>query len=474
MTAKHPRRENEGVPPQDAAAHEIVSAHGPTGDVRPVRQRTFAGAVGLIRRGTASALVRGTVVVFAVQALATLARYMTQVLFARAGGPEAYGNYAFAYSWVQLLSVPAALGLTFTVFRFVPGYLHTRETSKLRGFVRRSTQFASAGACSAAALGSIVALTFVPPGPKLEALLIGLWMLPVLVLVNLGKELIRGARRLLFAYGIGELLPAVIALVAAAALAALTTVTATSMLLVTLAGFLVGLVVQRLFMFWALRLGAARRLPPQYETSRWLLIALPLGLTAAINGFLTRSDILFLGALRTASETGVYSAASRTATLVSFILTAVIGVVAPIIGKCHAAGQMRELERVLRRAIAGTTVVGLVVLICVLAFAEPILKTFGPDYLAGVGPLRILAVGYFINALTGPVGLALSLGGYQKIVAVNAAVVATLSVPAYLLLIPHLGGTGAATVMATAVGVSNLSLYIIVRRKFGFRLYGLV
>jgi O-antigen/teichoic acid export membrane protein len=476
MTAKNPRSGNDDLPLQkpEAAPREDTSAHSHAGDVQLSNHRTLARAAGLIRRGAASALVWGTFIVFSVQSLATLARYLTQVMFARTAGPAEYGNYVFAYSWVQLFVVPAALGFATAVLRFVPKYLHTRETSKLLGFVRRSTQFALAGACGAAAIGSGVALTIVPFGPTLEALLIGFWMLPVLVLVNLRKAIVLSAQKLFFAYGTGELLPAVITVLTVGALLALTTVTATSMLLATLAGFLVALAVQQLGMSWALRVGVARRPPHQYETWNWLRIALPLGFSTIITSFTVRSDILFLGALRTASETGVYGAVSRTAALVSFILAAVVGFVAPIIGKCHATGQMRELEQVLRRVIAGTTAVSLVVFICILAFAVPILEIFGPAYAEGADQLRILAAGYFVNASTGPVTYVLALGGYHKTVVVNAVVVAALSVPGYLVLIPLLGGTGAAIVMATAIAVANLSLYITVRRKFGFRLFGLV
>ncbi|MGH3426199.1 MAG: hypothetical protein ACRD3Q_21945, partial [Terriglobales bacterium] len=62
----------------------------------------------------------------------------------------------------------------------------------------------------------------------------------------------------------------------------------------------------------------------------------------------------------------------------------------------------------------------------------------------------------------------------QKTVAGVSVTVAVLSAFGYLALIPPLGGTGAAIVMASAVSASNLWLYVVVRRRFGFRLYGFV
>ena len=306
------------------------------------RRRLITDGVTLGRRLAASSVVRGSILVFAIQGFGTVVRYLIQVLFARVGGSAAYGEFSFAFSWSQLLVGPAALGFTYSVLRFVPAYLHADDTARLLGMVRRSTQLVIAGACGAAGVGTIVGWVLVPPGAKLGALLVGFWMLPALVVVNLQRELIRGAHRLLFAYGTADLLPALVTLGASAALVALTTITPIIMLLLVLAGFLVALLVQRFFMTWALRVNE-RPVRRQYETSYWLLTSLPLGINVIANNFLARSDILFLGSFRSASETGVYSAASRTAALVAFVLTAVSGVIAPIIGSRYAADQMREL-----------------------------------------------------------------------------------------------------------------------------------
>lgn len=439
----------------------------------PGRGNLIGKGVTLSRRLVASSVVRGSILVFAIQGFATVVRYLIQVLFARVGGSAAYGEFSFAFSWSQLLVGPAALGFTYSVLRFVPAYLHAADTPKLLGIVRRSTQLVIAGACVAAGIGTIAAWLFVPPGAKLSALLVGLWMLPTLVVVNLHRELIRGAHRLLFAYGTADLLPALVTLGATVALVGLTTVTPIIMLLLVLVGFLVALLVQRIFMTWALRINK-RTATPQYETSYWLLTSLPLGINVIANNFLIRSDILFLGSLRSASETGIYSAASRTAALVAFVLTAVSGVIAPIIGSRYAAGQMRELEQALRRVVLGTTAISLVVVATEMALAGPILSVFGPGFSQGAVALRILAAGQIFNAATGPVGLVLALAGHQNTMALISAASAGLAAIGYILAIPLLGGTGAAIVMAVAVAISNVWTYIIVRRKFGYRLYGVV
>lgn len=475
MTANKPA-DDHGEPPLDArkvAAQLPVPTRDLPGASSTARWQFITEVMTLSRRLTTSSLVRGSFLVFTIQGLATVVRYVAQVLFARVGGSEAYGVFSFAFSWSQLLVAPAALGFTFSVLRFAPAYLHADDTPKLLGLVRRSTQFVLVGACGAAGLGTMFAWLLVAPGPKLGALLVGLWTLPALVLINLQRELIRGAQRLLFAYGTAELLPALVTLGATAALVVFATVTPIGMLLLMFVGFLVALLVQRFFMNWALRI-SKRPVRREYETSHWLLTSLPLGVNVIALNFLAGSDILFLGSLRSASETGVYSAASRTAALIAFVLTAVSGVIAPIIGSHYAAGQMRELEQVLRRVVVGTTAVSLLVATVVMVLAAPILATFGPGFREGVVALRILAGAQLIGAATGPVGFVLALAGHQKKMALISAVTAGIAAIGYTLVIPSFGSTGAAVVMALAISAGNVWTYAIVRRKFGFRLYWLV
>lgn len=94
-----------------------------------------------LRAGIASStLARGALIALAIQGVAAASRYLVQVLFARWGGAVEYGRYAYAITWAQLLVVPATIGLSLTVLRFVPLYIQDEKWALLRGIVRKSSQ----------------------------------------------------------------------------------------------------------------------------------------------------------------------------------------------------------------------------------------------------------------------------------------------------------------------------------------------
>ena len=155
-----------------------------------------------------SGLAVGAIIVFGIQVTAAGLQYSTQLLFARWGGAAEYGRYAYAFTWAQVLCVPAALGLNLAVLRFVPLYLGAGEGPLLRGIIRRSSQGALAGAVIAATAGSCVVALLGVPRESAVPLIVGMWMLPVLTLVNLHREILRGTRRVASAYGISDILPA--------------------------------------------------------------------------------------------------------------------------------------------------------------------------------------------------------------------------------------------------------------------------
>jgi O-antigen/teichoic acid export membrane protein len=432
---------------------------------------TFSDAIGRLR---GSQLAVGSLVVFGIQVAATIVRYAANVVFARLGGAGQFGYFSFASAWVQLLVAPAAIGLTFSVLRFIPTYQGSGDHPRLRGLVRRGLQVTAGGSVAIAAAGILIAALIPMNSAKRLVLVVALATLPILALVNIYKEMTRSTKRMLPAYGFGELLPpAAVLLCTAAAVLAGVRMTAVTMTELTAAGFAAAMVLQRLGLRYSLgRL--ARSAKPAFETGMWMKVSLPLFVLAVVNGFMNRSDILFVGIFRSAAETGAYSAASRTASLVSFVLGAVLAILAPMISSAHADGRLDDLRDLVVQAVRWSTALSLVVVAVQVVFAAPIMAVFGGGFSSGVLPLRILAIAEVVNAATGPVGVLLALTGSQSTVARISATCLFLSVVAYVFVVPHFGTTGAAVVAGAVTIVWNGWLYVVVRKRFGFRLYGLV
>ena len=180
----------------------------------------------------------------AVQVATGIARYLVQILFARGGGTVEFGIYSFAFGWTQLLVVPATLGLTLSVLRFVPQYIHEERWGLLRGLIRRSCEVTvlSSFVFSAVAIGVVLALG---TGSSQSSLIIGMALIGLVGLVTVLREATRGTHRVVVAYGIGDLLPMVLIVIVAVALpTAGGDLSAEQMLLATAVGFGLALTVQ--------------------------------------------------------------------------------------------------------------------------------------------------------------------------------------------------------------------------------------
>jgi O-antigen/teichoic acid export membrane protein len=81
--------------------------------------------------------------------------------------------------------------------------------------------------------------------------------------------------------------------------------------------------------------------------------------------------------------------------------------------------------------------------------------------------LSILAIGQFVNVITGSVGYLLTMCGYERLQRNNFAVCAVLSVLLNVLLVPRMGAIGAAIATAATLAVQMLIAAAIVWRKLG-------
>jgi O-antigen/teichoic acid export membrane protein len=435
--------------------------------------------------GNVATLGRGTVIIFTIQIVATAMRYVAQVLFARSGGPSNYGYYSFAYSLVNVLNGPVALGFTICVLRFVPGYAHEGKWSHLRGLLRRSVQltYLTSFVCAAIAAGVILPVMGLHRQRGMS-LLLAFAVLPAVAVVNLQKQFARASKNVIGAYTVGELLPPIlIVLVTAAVLVSGSHLSGVAMLTITALGFTAVLPVQgrllRTIFPLAFRqepvAGRSRlHVPPTFETRVWLRVAAPLLVLVIITGVMNYADVLATGILRTAAETGAYSAANRVATIVSFFLVSVNGILAPLVVRTHLGGDRAALQRLLQSAVQWAVWPSVVCVIPMLLVPTQILSIFGHGYGGAATPLRILAFAQLVNAAAGPAALVLALTGHQQIVALLSGVALAVGLVMYAALVPSMGIPGAALGSAATTVVFNFWSYIEVRRRLHIRVYRFV
>jgi O-antigen/teichoic acid export membrane protein len=184
---------------------------------------------------------------------------------------------------------------------------------------------------------------------------------------------------------------------------------------------------------------------------------------------ITWSGTFVLGVFSGPEEIAYFSAAARTALIVSFFLQVVNGVTMPEFATHHARGDRDRIERLAVRSALILTAAVAPVTVLFLLFPDRVMSLYGPEFAGAGALLRILALGQFVNVVTGSVGVILLMTGRESSQRNVLLLAAMLSVTLNLTLVPTFGATGAAVATAVVVAGQNLLLAWMVFRHLGIR-----
>jgi O-antigen/teichoic acid export membrane protein len=421
--------------------------------------------------GELGRLSAGAALAFAIQSGGLVAGYVSNIALARWLGNTEYGVYSYAVSWSLILGTLAALELPTVMLRFVPHYWGRQEWSYVRGFVR-----GAAAICGLTGTGIAVAgtawLMWRHPSQEVQtghAITLALWLAPLWALLFLQTAWGRVLRRITIAYAPARLFRP-LALLAAAGLLHMSGIPLTGTRVVALAIATVAVTVAGQWL--VLRVFTPRQIKqstPGYQFDVWLRVAPPLLLTAVMVLVSRESGILLIGTLLDAGHVGIFNAAGKTAGLLTFPVSAVVAVAAPVYAAHHAAGRQDRLQRMVSfSAIWGflpALAMGLV-----LAVAAPrVLGLFGPEFRAAESETMLLAIAALVAAAAGPALILLNVTGHQQRAAGIMVVCSLITVAFTWIGIVWWGITGAAAASVAGALVQALWLNRAVTRSLGIR-----
>lgn len=423
------------------------------------RRRLGDGPAAFMARGAAGSLlvrVAGSALLLAVQV--TLARKL---------GVSSYGAFAFAWAWVNLLSLSGKLGLDTATLRFGSAYREQQRWGRLRGLLSSTNRLVLA---SSTAIALVAAVWVVQRGPKLDpelaATLLVAWLaIPFAALSGLRQSALRAFRAVIRSQVPENLLRPALLLALLLLLWPLPLDGPAAMGLNVVAvalSFAVGA-------WWLYRRipDPVRRAAAERAHREWLGVSGFLFLISLLTQLTNRVDTLLIGSLLGTREVGLYTAAGRLVTLMLYGLLAMNTVAAPMIAEAHAAGDRAALQRVVRLAglgiMAFTVPAGLVLLLG----GRPLLGLFGPEFAAAYPFLAVLTVGHLCGVMVGPVGFMMSMTGHQRQLAAILAVFLGVNVVVAWLSLPRIGAMGAALATAIATVGWRVSAAVYVRRRTG-------
>jgi len=210
--------------------------------------------------------------------------------------------------------------------------------------------------------------------------------------------------------------------------------------------------------------------PKAYNVRGWLSVSLPILMVEGFYLLLSYTDVLLLQQFRSSQEVGVYFAVVKTLALVSFIHYAMSATTAHRFAEYHALGDRARLSAYVAHAIKWTFWPSLGATILLLALGKPLLRLFGPQFVAGYDIMFVAAVGLVVRAAVGPVERLLNMLGHQYVCALAYAAAFVMNVVLCVALVPQFGGHGAAAATSLSLLLETVLLFHIARHRLGLHM----
>ena len=415
-------------------------------------------------------LIRGAAGTLGLRTAATGLNFITGILLARLLGASGFGIYTYAFTWTQLLSLGATLGLDNLIVREVAIYQSKSTWNLMRGLLRWANQIVLAVSVGLAlgAIGVAWGLNIQANSEQFSTFCVAMLLIPIESLRNLRLAAMRGLHKIL----IGLLPEWILA----------------PLLLLVLSGFTYLLLGEGLTAVWiavirvfaaaitlviGMRLlnkimpNVAKEVAPQYQVRTWLHSALPFMFMGSMYLIKSQTDLLMLGAIKGAEAVGIYFAVARGAQLIDFVTNAANTVLGPNIASLYAEGKPEQIEKILIKSSRAVCLISLPIIVGLVGFGHWYLLLFGSEFTQGQNSLIILCVGQLVNVGTGSVGLLLSMTGHERYTLISRGGSTILSVVLNALLIPRWGIEGAAIATASSTILLNVENTIWVRKKLG-------
>ncbi len=429
-----------------------------------------------------SQFVRGSGGSLLARSFASVVAFGSAMVLTNFLGTEEYGNYAYTIAWLTTLVLFGKFGFRMSAMRYLAMYQGQEKWSLLRGFLlySRSTSYKiSIG------ISILVGLSLIVLGPQIKAyynddgfynsMLIAMIMLPFVAHLELNEGVLDGYKRVALSQVPMRLLrPALIAL-SLPVLYYVTTawhtsgangesyLTVESAMTINLIALLLSLGLSIILVRQSTP-QEAKNVIPDREHKEWFSTSRDMMLTTGSYLLLVQSDVMILGALVGTESAGIYSIASRAASLLILALTAVNAILHPISADLFARKQIKELQRIVSLGANAVFVISVLGALTLFLFSDFLFLLFGEEFTQASPLLNVLILGQLTNAFAGPAVLLLNMTGHQRDSAKIMTGGAFLNLVLNFLLIGafDMGAMGAAIATSTTTVIWNVAAAVFV------------
>ncbi|MEL6815977.1 MAG: flippase [Cyanobacteria bacterium J06598_3] len=424
----------------------------------------------LKRKILKSKIVKGIVGSFGLRLAYTGLTFTLSIVLARVLGTAGFGTYSYAVVWAFLLSVPATLGFDNLVVREIAVYQSQSSWPLMRGLLRWADRSVLAVAIPLAIVAMLIAW-LLDGGAYSEPFIgfcLAMVLMPAISLRNVRRGAMRGLQQITKGLLPELLIDPMVLLVLTGGAFWLWPQRLSPLWVIVFYGVGTGLTLLLSHQFLQQSLPADVKLAvPEIKGKAWLKAALPFILIESIPVINARTDVLMLGSLRGVEAVGLYVPVNRGAQLITFILVAVGGTIAPTIASTYANGQMIDLQRLVTKSVRVITGVAFLFAVALIILGNRYLSLFGPEFVLGRRALFVLCIGTFISTALGLSYLVLNMTGHERFTALMSWFTTVLNVVLNAVLIPLWGVEGAALATSSSLVIGSFISLIAVRQKLG-------
>lgn len=402
-----------------------------------------------------------------------LVGYLVVLYISKHFGAEGVGVYGLTISAITLVAMVSGLGFNMSVLRYVGQFNKEKDQTKIKllylYLLEISVPFSVFLSVILYLLSDYIALEFLNDIRYGHTLKIAAFSIPFFSLLMLNIEYIRGLKNLKVSESLRSLSIPMLNMLLLLIAASLSDDKDMPIYTYAVAMLLTSIVS---IAFIYVRLKKIRIDSRDSFKKRELInTSIPMLMTLLSTFIMGDVSLWFLQAFTTAKEVGVYNIIIKVSALIGLVLMVVNTISAPKFSELYWAKEYETLKKVIAQSTKLIFLASLGLSLVLIVLKEWILSVFGAEFVVGSDALVILIMAQLVNAVTGSVGLFLSMTGHQKIL--RNIIVATMMIGLVLnyLIIPVYGVYGAAIVSLLSSIIANLSSVYYVQTRLGYITY---
>jgi O-antigen/teichoic acid export membrane protein len=421
---------------------------------------------------TATRLARQSGLVIAGNAFTLLAGLPFHIYLARVLGAEQLGVFSLFEVIAQTAAALAALGLSYTVVRFIPEHLSLgqhRHVRQLLTALFAVTLLAGVVAAALVAFGGERLVDWIPELRKYSRLFPFVGAMTLLgMLSGLAAQALRAFLDIRWLILVSSFLQLTLKIAIAITLLWLGW---------ELMGYLIAVVASLGLaltgMLWGLRrhllrLGHTEENVLRKTRGMWWSYSRTMYSSSLLSMAVAPAERFLIGGVLDLASLGIWSAVRQLQSLSQVFLQVIITVIAPMLVGSSAKSEKDEVTHLYRIATDWVGRLGFPLLIFLAIFGDNVLALYGAHFSeGGHWPLLVLLMGQFVNLGTGPVGTLLNYLGQERTMLRLGILSDGLFFLCLLTLAPLLGLVGVAAAAALSTIFSNLAAVRIMKQRLG-------